>query len=132
MFIKSLKLSWIRKVDRSEHNWKYILLQNCHQWNCIHEHGPEYVEHFPKYNKFWVDVLESYRAFYYKCIPKNASELLAEPICYNKRLQIGKQYIVSNKLKNKEVLYRRHFFSETGQILSHTMFNERYKVLITI
>ena len=130
MFIMSLKLSWIRKADRSTHKWKNVLLQNCPHWKQIYENGPEYVDNFPKYNNFWTDVFESYKIFYYKCIPKNSIELLAEPLCYNKSFQIGKNYVMSRALKNKNIFFIGQFFDESGQILSHTAFKEKYDINI--
>ena len=90
-FVLSLKLSWIRKVERSEHKWKTVFLANFPQWPEKEKYGPEFVASFTKYNLFWNEVFKAYNSFYYKCIPKNSMELLSEPICFNNNIQVGKK-----------------------------------------
>ena len=129
-FVQSLKLSWIRRAEKTSHKWKHIFLSNFPKWPNFNKHGPEYLSGFTKYNQFWTDVFDAYYVFYYKCIPQNAAEVLAEPICYNKRFQIGNKYILSKKLIDKHIFCLACFVNDEGQLLSHMQFREKYNITI--
>ena len=130
IFVLSLKLSWVRKAEMSNHKWKHIFLTNFHQWPLFGRQGPEFVLKFTKYNTFWTNVFHSYKLFFYKCEPKNSYELLAEPLCYNRRILIGKTYIAPKLLLNRDLICLSHFFDEDGQYLTHARFNEKYDLNI--
>ena len=130
IFVLSLKLSWIRRAKKSTHKWKDIFLNNFPDWPFIEQHGPEYVSKFTKYNTFWADVFDSYKHYFYKCEPKNSAELLAEPLCYNKRILVGKTWITSKLLIRKNIVCLSKFFDDNGQSLSHTCFKEKFDLNI--
>ena len=129
-FVSSLKLSWIRKVERSSHKWKTIFLANFPNWEDGEKYGPEFVSNFRKHNIFWTEVFEAYQQFFYKCIPKTSAELLSEPICFNKNIQIGKKCIVSNALRRKNIYFLSDCFDCQGKLLSYTSFKEKYSLNI--
>ena len=129
-FATSLKLTWLRKLLRTNHKWKGIATFICPGINDIQKYGPEIMTIPLRQNLFWKEVFDAYKQFFYKVKSKNSNELLAEQVFYNKRIQIGEHYIVGKKWINKGIFCIAHFVSENGVLLSHEQFKEKYNLNI--
>ena len=127
---KSLKLTWIRKLLSTKHKWKSVAMFRFPSLNYIEKSGPELVSHFSKSNLFWNDVFHSYNCFFYKTMSKNSCELLAEPVFYNNRIQIGKNCIQGKKLIDKGIFCIAHFLLENGCFMSYDQFTTKYDINI--
>ena len=127
-FVMSLKLSWMRKTESSKHKWKLIFLKNFPQWNMIRQYGPEYMLKFTNHNKFWNDVFDAYRNFFYKCVPSQSADLFAEPLFYNDRFQVGNKYIVCKKVEDRDIYFVGQFFQDNGNFISYAQFKNKYNV----
>ena len=131
-FIQSLKLSWIRKLEKDGQKWKHIFLNDYPEWYKMNYCGPEFSGTFRIYNLFWRDVFDAYKAFFYKCIPNDDVELLSEPVLYNDRIQIGNAYISNRKLADKNVYWIANFYDHEGKPYSFINFKELYDINIDI
>ena len=129
-FASSLKLSWLRKFMTTKHKWKFITLIYFPRLNDIQTHGPEFLSHFNKSNRFWTDVFQAYRRFFYCVHSKNSGELLSEPVFYNNKIQIAKSPIKDRTCTNKGIFCIAHFLLENGQFMSYTRFKEKYELNI--
>ena len=85
-----------------------------------------------KSNSFWNDVFHSYSCFFYKTTSKKTCELLAEPVFYNNRIQIGKKFIQGKRLINKGVFCIAHFLLENGSFMSYNQFKAKYTIDINL
>ena len=84
-FAMSLKLSWLRKYQFTNHKWRNIA-SSCYPFlNNIEKYGPGITNSGNMDpNPFWSDVFEAYRTIYAKIEPACVRELLSEPILFNK------------------------------------------------
>ena len=129
-FVMSLKLSWLRKLQSTNHKWKLVTMFNFPLIDNIHIHGPEIFAQFKKTNAFWTDVFNAYASFFYKVTRKNSGQLLAEPVFYNNNMQIGNTFIKDSGCAGKGVHCVAHFLSENGRFMSYADFKYKYNVNI--
>jgi hypothetical protein len=94
IFIQALKITWLRKLLYTNHKWKNIAIHNYPFLENIDNLGPS-IPCCDK-NAFWTDVMNGYDTIFYKIHPNTSKELLAEPICFNERILIGKK-VISHK-----------------------------------
>jgi len=88
-YVLSLKLSWIRKLQNTNHQRKNIFLANYPSANNFKHLGPNFASEIIKHNSFCKNVFNAYKLFYYKIQPGNSNELITEPIFYNERIKLG-------------------------------------------
>ena len=127
-FVLTLKISWLPRIENSNHKWKFVFFSNFPHWNMVQQFGPEYISRFTKHNHFWNDVFDAYKIFFYKCIPNQSADLFAEPFFYNDRFQIGNKYIVCKRLQERNVFYLGQFFEDQGSFMSYLHFKNNYNV----
>ena len=130
-FVAALKLSWIRKFQQTNHKWKMIAEYNFPMLNDLDKYGPEIASTFIKSNHFWKDVFISYKEFFYKVLCKNPCQILAEPILYNKRVQIGQEVIQNRNWIQKGVYCIGHFYAQNGTFFTKDQFREKYNINIS-
>ena len=92
----------------------------------IQNYGPEIMASFCGSNLFWKEVFDAYKRLFYQVKRKNSTELLAEQVFYNKRIQIGKHYIQGKRWSNKGIVCIGHFIAENGLFISHDQFKEKF------
>ena len=131
-FASSLKLNWFRKALRTNNKWKSIIENLFPILNYIEKYGPEIITTFKKSNLFWIEVLEAYKHFYYKVKSKNSSQLLAEPVFYNNRIQIGHHFILGQRWINRGVFCIGHFVLENGDLISYEEFKQKFNVRMNV
>ena len=126
MYIFALKISWIRKINNTEHNWKSVAKTIFPSLNKIECYGPSYfLENKRNRNRFWIDVFIAYKTLCSKITPCNENELLKEPVFYNENITIGKKIIKQEKLIEKGIYCIKHFLNRDGQFLSYNNFVDK-------
>ena len=129
-FINALKLTWIQKLQKTEHKWKDILTHVYPDINKTQILGPGLYGNSNHANKFWEDVFKIYDQFWYKSKPSTAEELLAEPIFHNRNVQIGNKIIFHRDWINKGVYKIGHLIDDTGEFYSYQRFSAKYGIRI--
>ena len=127
-FANTLKLTWLRKLLTTNHKWKAIANSNFPHLNNLSKYGPEIVTTFSKANVFWTEVFNVYKEFFYKANCTNSSELLAEPVFFNNRIQIGKKCLAVKTWINKGIHCIANFVLENGNFMSYEEFKLKHNV----
>ena len=127
-FIRALKLSWLSKLQSTNHKWKNIAMINYPFLKDIAFYGSKIVDTHKKDNSFWSDVFKSYGDLFDKTEPTCERELMSEPLCFNKRILIGKKVIKKWNWIQKGIWCIGHFFDVHGQFLTFQEFNQKYEV----
>ena len=97
-YIKALKITWIRRILNSDGVWQNLLLHRI-KLDHLLQFGIEYVEKVLKYikNKFWKDVLISWRDMVKKTITLLLNLIL--------KIYLKAQYGITAKLKLTILIY---------------------------
>ena len=126
----ALKLTWIRKLQITNHKWKNVMLLMYPEIVILDKCGPEILQGVSKFNKFWNEVFNAYNALFYKVKPKDIIDVLEEPLLYNNRIQIGNSFIQYKTWIEKGVSNIAHFLDQSGHFLSYDRFMEKYNIYI--
>ena len=125
-FVNGLKITWIRKLMKSNHKWKNVIVTVLPIIKDIEMYGPCLTINKEKVNAFWQDVFHAYREFGRKIIVKQEEELVTEPLFCNENIKVGNSKIYYMKWVEKGVLKVSHLLRENGSFLSHLEFNRKY------
>ena len=71
-------------------------------------------------------MFETHTVYFYKVKSKNASELLAEQVFYNSRIQIDGHYIPGKGWITKGIYCIAHFVAENGSFIVYNDFKEKF------
>ena len=127
-YIMALKLSWLRKFIRTNHNWKSILV-SCFP-NIVHLN--DFGSHLPTNNEtlsiFWKDVFRAYLVFGRNVHVKKHEDVLAEPIFYNDNVCIGNNVVFFENWYNNGVKSIKEFVDGNGNFLSLNEFNMKHNL----
>ena len=127
-YIKSLKISWIRKLKYSNSKWKYIILSAHPQIQNIDSLGPQFPIIKIKSNNFWINVFQAYADLSNKISIKKCEELLAERIFYNEKFKLDKKTFFYSQWFDKGVYCLGHFITEDGKFLLYNEFCNKYNI----
>ena len=83
-----------------------------HQLEC---YGPCFFNQTVKNNSFWSDVFKAYGSFFSKVKPNSISQLLSEPVFYNKNMMIGNKMIKYTQWVDNGVNCIARFMKENGR-----------------
>ena len=83
---------------------------------------------YQKNPKFWTDVFNAYRVMFNKVQPLNSLQILAEPVCFNERIQVGNKVISYKQWVVHGVRRNGRFITEDGDFLSHAQFNRKFNL----
>ena len=125
LLISALKLTWMRKISKTTHKWKNVVLANYPSVNDISFHGPGILKTKGK-NTFWTQVFDAFSDLYYRINPANSQDLLAEPVCFNERITIGNKSIKERHWKSKGTYCVAHFLSDDGKLLSYAEMKRKH------
>ena len=123
-FVVALKLTWIRKLQTTNHSWKSIVTLGMKLFD-LQNYGPEIIKTFTKLNTFWKEVFGAYVTFFYKVNSKLSAELLAEPVFYNKRFQIEGKEIVGKTWVAQGMAKVASFYLPNGMLISYEQFKRK-------
>ena len=126
--LRALKLTWIRKITKSNHKWKNIILENYTYIEQLDRYGPNILFRKKISNCFWSEVFEAYKVYFYCIYPKNEGELLAEPLCFNERIQIGQGIISKCTWVNNNIYCIADFLDSEGNFLKHNEFYRKIQL----
>ena len=124
--VQALKVTWLRKLTLTNHKWKSIAIQNLPCLQTLQHFGPNINITQRNMNSFWREVFTAYNVLYYKIHPQKVSDLLAEPICFNDRITIGKDSIKNMRFYENGVSCIGHFLKENGDFLNFLEFELIY------
>ena len=129
-YILALKLTWIKKLKISNHKWRNLpmeLYPFLHQLEC---YGPCLFNQTVKNNFFWSDVFKAYGIFFSEVKPNSTSQLLSEPVFYNKNMMIGNKMIRYTQWADNGVYCITHFLKENGRFRTLAEFNTKFGMTV--
>ena len=131
-FIKSLKVTWIRRLITNTNNtWTLLLSKQIKYTNILQHLGPDVFLHnaeIRKSNVFWNEVILSFKDFANSIKILNKDQFLNCPILFNDKLTIGNKVISNNQLLIREVFFIKHFYSDSDQVHTYHDFKNKYNV----
>ena len=98
-----------------------------HQLEC---YGPCFFNQTVKNNSFWSDVFKAYGIFFSKVKPNSTSQLLSEPVFYNKNMMIGNKMIKYTQWVDNGVYCIAHFINENGRFRTLAEFNKKFGMTV--
>ena len=126
--IKSLQLSWVRRLDDSNfHPWKiipkYLLSKLFGNWNLFFFPNMELkiTPFFSKLPKFYQNILQFWSELS-TCDPLTPSSILSESIFFNRFIKIDKHIVAPSFFNLNKTLYVADFFDENGKLKNWTNF----------
>ena len=102
-FIKSLKISWVRRFHQSNATWTLILIQDLPLFDRTLQFGPEFLLKLRSdtRNKFWQDVLTSTHTFALKIKGDTYEQFLSTSFLFNEDVKMNRETIKLNILHIK-------------------------------
>ena len=115
-FIKSLKISWIRRIFQKDSKWLHLLQSSYPILKDFSHFGTDFLQSKIKNidNKFWYDTVSAWIQYTNKFKPNTWSNFLKEPVWYNNLLKVGGKTIFYKKWFLKGVHFVNDFFNENG------------------
>ena len=128
-FIKTMKLSWIKRILTSENSWMKIF--NCiinEDYKHIFMFGDKYLQKLihRTHNPFWKEVLKNLFEFRSK-LQINDKDLIYQPLWYNSNIRIGNESIFYKSWFNKGICNVHHLFTKEGSFMSYQQFTDTYQ-----
>jgi len=102
-FLSSLKITWLKRVLKSDGKITNILMKICPLFVKIKQRGSEFANVLMQRtsNPFWCDVFKHYKRFASKCIPLSFSDFASECVHYNGNICRDKKIIfIRNWIEN--------------------------------
>ena len=118
-FMKSLKLSWIRKVIQGQNKFT-SLARKLIDFNILCNTGSLYAISAVKNitNAFWIDVLTIYSDFVKSINIDSVDKLVDMPLFFNNCLLINNKYIFWKYWYDDGIRFVKDIIKDSGQILS--------------
>ena len=126
LFIKSLKLTWLRRLLSAESTWSNLFLTMC---NCKIEHicqfGSQYSKNKAKTtsNPFWKEFFNSLVDFMEQSKTDNMSDILLNPIWYNPKITIDNKTLFFKQIYNTGFHYIQDLLDNNGKFISYENLN---------
>ena len=119
-FIKSLKITWVRRIFNTPDNLWVKLFHGLYfnPENLITK-GSNWIQLYNQNisNRFWYEVFDAYRELLLTYNPKNKQDLLLAPMWYNPKMGFTNDF--SKRFHNKNATFICDFINSDGYILSH-------------
>ena len=130
-FIKSLKISWIRRFHQSNATWRLILIQDLPLFDRTLQCGPEFLLKLRSdtRNKFWQDVLTSTHTFARKMKGDTYEQFLSTSFLFNEDVKINRETIKLNVFLENNVTFV-HQLKNGKRFCTYREFQERYNLRI--
>jgi hypothetical protein len=129
-FMNALKLTWIRKLQNTNHKWKYIVCQMYQNVDKMDMYGPSVYSKNVHNNTFWKDVFKVYELFRYKIRPDSVEEALAEHLFFNDNIKIEKKYVFFQSWFDRGIYRIGHILDERGQFYKYNEFIKKYDIQV--
>ena len=130
IFIKSLKLTWIRRLERSDSAWALLLRSQLPDWfSSIHVLGNHFVSEISHIiNPFWKDVFYAL----YELKAKVKENVLLTPIWCNECFKINNKYIFFLRWFNRGIICIDDFLDENNNVLNLDDIHSIYNIVLRI
>lgn len=124
MFIKSLKITWIRRLIMTHGDWQLLTI-NYFDIGKIVNCGKHYTEKIISQikNKFWKNVLLAFSEFS-SSIKNDTEDYSKCPLFYNSNILIGNKSIFLKSWYDKGIRYINDILDENGRILNKATFEK--------
>ena len=132
LFIKSLKLTWFRRLFHTDSGW-IPLFTEITKCNIVHlsHFGPEYskVKANNIDNSFWKEVLNIFSEFLNTLSHDlNSDDTLMEPLWYNNKIMIQNRYVFSKSLYEKGFTFVDDLFDDSGNFLCFEDITDKFSL----
>ena len=77
-----------------------------------------------------MEVFDAYNKYFYKLVVYNSGDLLSEPVCFNKRILVGKKIIVKEQWIEHGVICIGDFLNDKGKFYSYSDFKTKYNITV--
>ena len=123
-FCKSLKITWIRRLENSNSAWAILLKSSLPHWfPSYHFLGNEFIYRLKEHlNLFWRQIFTDLCDFRTIC----HENILLTPIWCNKQISIDNKDIFIERWFNKGLTFIEDFLDEDNQILSLENLNIKF------
>ena len=127
-FIDAMKLSWIRRIVKSDSKWKYLLELSYPNTTNFANYGSDFMRNKMSYisNKFWTDTFQAWINFSNKIKIKSWTDFLKQPIWYNINVKVGGKSILYKKWFEKGIVFIYDIIDSNGNFLT---FDYIYNIL---
>lgn len=131
-YITALKSTWIRRLLKCDHKYKYIFETKYSKTETLVNRGTEFIHSVKanKTNRFWNDVLESWATLQYKMKPLHNSDILGTNIWDNKNIRIDNKPIFYQRWYDKKIYFIKDMLNVDGKFLNLNNFIEKYDLNI--
>lgn len=126
-FIRSLKLTWIKKLYRDKPKWYYILLAETPEIELVHKIGPQFICGKIT-NPFWKDAFNSFRGFVNQVNVTERSEVFQEPIFYNNKFKKDKDTFYYKRWFEKGIFLVKNLVTNEGEFMTFEQFKRKFDV----
>ena len=128
-FIKSMKLSWIRRLLISESHAQWAQLYD-HLLGCpalLFKFGDAYTKRIMKQirNPFWMEVFEGLLKLR-GIFNHDEAEILSHPLWYNSRIRVGRQALCMEQWAARGLLEIGDLMNSSGRIMTYAEFKKKY------
>ena len=130
-FFNSLRLTWLLRLLTTKSKYftctldRYSVIKDCITFGSqfITERKLNNVS-----NKFWNDILRTYKTFIDLVTPQNFNDLMGVMLWRNKNIKVGDTSVFYNSWIENGILSIRDLMSSTGQLVSYEEFRRIYTV----
>lgn len=128
-FIKSMKLTWLRRIIIAEKPWQLTISKIINQ-NKLFIFGTKYIKLLLKKtnNKFWIDVLKAYSEVREKDYQNENQNIFSSPIYYNHKIMVGNKPIYIKEWYEKGIWYINDLLHENGRFYTQYEFENKYNL----
>lgn len=126
--IMAMKLTWVKKLNFSNHKWKSVIGEICPFVKELDKYGYDIPINKKCTNAFWRDTFQAYKTFGKKVHIDDPSDLLAENFFYNENVKLGGKMICFKEWIEKGVCQIVDLVNQTGSFLSYEEFKNKYAI----
>ena len=107
VFIKSLKITWLRRIIQNDRNVSWYTLSGI-DFHKLFTLGIGYVKNLSQnmQNPFWKDVLQNWAEFCKEFKIESIRQVLDSPLWYNQNAENGNIFLIGIGMKRASNLYR--------------------------
>lgn len=131
-YILALKCTWIRRLIKTETNYKIIFEKTYTQVSNLITRGTEYLKQIMKNknNQFWNDVLSSWIKFCDLDSPTSFEDILSVNIWNNKDIKIANKTIFYKQWFNKHIYFIKDLIDIDGSFMNFNTFCDTYQIQV--
>ncbi|MCG7878665.1 MAG: reverse transcriptase domain-containing protein [Candidatus Thiodiazotropha endolucinida] len=129
-YINALKISWIRRLIKTNSKYKNLFeTANIKVYDLINR-GVTFIDEIKRQctNKFWRDVLDAWKKLIVLLKPKSASDIMGTCIWNNINIKINNSPVFYRRWYDKNIHFIRDLFGENGQLMTYEHFLGKYNV----